>query len=233
MKISIVAGGSRGDVQPYVALGGGLQRAGYDVRVLTTDDFEGLVTGAGLQFCSTGKSVEAILQSDEWRKTTERGNFLVILSHMQKEVKKQAEHLAKTLPPLLEGTDLIITGAGGMGGTFSIAQKLNIPVIQAYVFPFSPTREFASPLTPTLPLGQLLNRFSFHATRQMIWQTTRTADVATRKTLNMPKGSFFGHFRRMNREKVPTLYGYSNHVLPRPSDWEAHIDVTGYWYLDT
>ncbi|MDX2078474.1 MAG: glycosyltransferase, partial [bacterium] len=47
------------------------------------------------------------------------------------------------------------------------------------------------------------------------------------------KGSFFGHFRRMNREKVPTLYGYSNHVLPRPSDWEAHIDVTGYWYLDT
>jgi sterol 3beta-glucosyltransferase len=31
---------------------------------------------------------------------------------------------------------------------------------------------------------------------------------------------------------VPTLYGYSRHVLPRPADWPAEHQVTGYWFLD-
>jgi UDP:flavonoid glycosyltransferase YjiC (YdhE family) len=37
----------------------------------------------------------------------------------------------------------------------------------------------------------------------------------------------------MNQEQVPALYGYSRHVLPRPSDWSKNTHVTGYWYLDT
>jgi sterol 3beta-glucosyltransferase len=44
MRITIVAFGSRGDTQPYVALGKGLQRAGHTIRIVTGDDFETLVT---------------------------------------------------------------------------------------------------------------------------------------------------------------------------------------------
>src|SRR5689334_16850088 len=108
MKISIVASGTRGDVQPYVALGKGLKTAGYVVRVLTSDDFEGLVAGAGLEFRSSGTSVESMLQSEEWRKTVEGGNFLAILSRMTAEMKRRAHELALNMPALFEGTDLIV-----------------------------------------------------------------------------------------------------------------------------
>lgn len=232
VTISIVASGSRGDVQPYVALGKGLKDAGYNVRLLASDDFERLVTEAGLTFASTGESVEAVIQTDEWRKVTESGNFLKILAKMQSEMKHRAVGLAQLLPALLEGSDLIMTGMSGMGGVFSYAERYKIPVIQAYVFPFTPTRAFPSPLVPRLPFGKALNRLSFHVTRQMFWQNTKLIDNLVRQTLHMSKRGFWGPFKSLNTNQVPALYGYSPHVLPRPNDWEDHHFVTGYWFLD-
>jgi sterol 3beta-glucosyltransferase len=231
-EIAIVASGTRGDVQPYVALGKGLKEAGHHVRLLTSEDFETLVTDAGLAFDSTGPSIEAVINSDEWRKTLESSNFLLILSKMQNEMKRQAAGLAQRIPGLLKGSDLIITGTGGIGGTFAVAEMLNIPFVQAYVFPFTPTQEFPSPLVPTLPLGRLLNPLSFHVMRQLLWQSSKASDVTTRDLLGLPKGSFWGPFRRLRDQKIPVLYGYSRHVLPPPTDWDESHHVTGYWFLD-
>ncbi len=50
MHLTIVAVGSRGDVQPYLALGLGLQEAGYQVQICADRLFEGLVTSTGLAF---------------------------------------------------------------------------------------------------------------------------------------------------------------------------------------
>jgi UDP:flavonoid glycosyltransferase YjiC (YdhE family) len=43
MRIAIIAPGSRGDVQPYIALGKGLKKAGHVVRLVTHQNFEMLV----------------------------------------------------------------------------------------------------------------------------------------------------------------------------------------------
>ena len=232
VNVSIVASGTRGDVQPYIALGQGLQQAGYAVRLLASENFEVLATEAGLGFASTGENIEAIIQSEEWRKTTESGNFLSILAKMQSEMKKHAVRLAQVMPNLLKGSDLIITGMGGIGGVYSIAEMLHIPVIQAYVFPFTPTDEFPAPLVPKLPIGGVVNRLSFHVMRQMFWQNTKIADTAMRQAVGLGKGSFWGPFATLNRRQVPALYGYSRHLLPRPHDWPENHYVTGYWFLD-
>lgn len=232
MLITISASGSRGDVQPYVALGKGLKEAGYLVRLLTSDDFESLVQDAGLEFRSTGPSIEGMLQSQEWRETTESGNFLTILARMNREMKRRADELASKLTTLFEGTDLIIAGLSGMGGTFAIAEKLNIPFMQAYLFPLTPTHTFPSPLTPSLPFGRLLNRPSYFIMRQMVWQTGRIGDAATRKQLGMPSTSLFGPYRSLKQKNIPVLYGYSQHVLPQPDDWDNLTHITGYWFLD-
>jgi sterol 3beta-glucosyltransferase len=232
-KIAILASGTRGDVQPYVALGKGLRDAGYTVQILTSDDFEALVTDAGLAFRSTGGSLEAILQQPEWRRTTEGGNFLKIMARMKAAGKRRAEEIARSTPPLLAGSELLIAGMSGLAGGFSIAEKLAIPVVQAYLFPITPTGAFASPLTPVQSLGGPLNRLSFHVMRQLLWQTVRDGDVATRQELGLPAGSFRGPFQDLQRQRAPILYGYSRHVLPRPSDWDEDVRVVGYWFLDS
>jgi sterol 3beta-glucosyltransferase len=229
-QITIVASGSRGDVQPYVALGTGLKDAGYAVRLLASENFETLATEAGLDFSSTGISIEAITQSDEWRSVLETGNFIAILGKMQSEMKRHAADSARLMPSLIQGSDLIVTGMSVLG-LHSLADLYQIPMVRAYVFPFTPTAEFATPLVPKLPF-KALNRLSFHLTHQMFWQTSKAIDSEIRKFKGLPKGSFWGPFAEIERRHTPLLYGYSPHVLPRPHDWAAHHQVTGYWFLD-
>jgi hypothetical protein len=61
MRIMILVLGSRGDVQPLVALGAGLQRTRrHEVTIVTADDFEGFVRNQGWQ---VSQKAEAIIFS--------------------------------------------------------------------------------------------------------------------------------------------------------------------------
>jgi UDP:flavonoid glycosyltransferase YjiC (YdhE family) len=63
MQIEVITIGSRGDVQPYVALGKGLRNAGHSVRIVTHAPFEALVRGEGLDFASSGGDPRALVES--------------------------------------------------------------------------------------------------------------------------------------------------------------------------
>lgn len=231
-RITIITAGSRGDVQPYIALGRGLLRAGHAVTVLATANFESLVTEAGLGFRSMGRSIEERVNTDEWRAVLESGNFIKVLGKMQSEMKVASQEQAKLLPPLIEGSELLIMGMAGIGLS-SLPEKYRIPVVHAHLFPFSPTRAFPAPLVTRLPFGAVLNPLSFHITRQLFWQSNKASDVALRRAMGMSGGApFWGPFRHIAQSGAPTLHGYSAHVLPRPSDWDATHHVTGYWFLD-
>src|SRR5436309_5046963 len=49
-RVVILAFGSRGDIQPYLALGLGLLRAGYQVRVGAPEEYKECVVRRGLEF---------------------------------------------------------------------------------------------------------------------------------------------------------------------------------------
>jgi sterol 3beta-glucosyltransferase len=66
----------------------------------------------------------------------------------------------------------------------------------------------------------------------MLWQTARAVDVQTRRALGLPRAPLFGPYRALSQANAPVLYGYSQHVLPRPADWDTNTHVTGYWFLD-
>ena len=235
MRIAIIAPGSRGDVQPYIALGKGLRNAGNVVRLVTHQDFETLVNSHGLEFWPVQGKVQDIAQSTEMRELLERGNFLTIMSQMAKEAQRGALHLAKGGVAACRGMDLVIAGIGGLFVGFSLAEKLELPFLQAYYIPFLPTQAFPSFLFPKLQswFGGSLNRLSHHLTRQIMWQGFRSADrLARRKVLGLPATSFWGPYNSDRAHGLPILYGFSPSVIPPPSDWNNDIHVTGYWFLD-
>ena len=63
MRITILALGSRGDVQPYIPLGKGLQSAGHSVRIATFKAFSPLVLTAGLDFFPLQGDARALLNT--------------------------------------------------------------------------------------------------------------------------------------------------------------------------
>ena len=63
MHITILALGSRGDVQPIVTLGKALTASGHRVRVATFHTFRPLITKAGLEFSLIRGDAVALLRS--------------------------------------------------------------------------------------------------------------------------------------------------------------------------
>ncbi len=233
MQITIIAGGSRGDVQPYVALGTGLKEAGHTVRVLSSDDFHELVTDNGLDFFTTGGSSQAVAR--DLQELSEQGKTLKILSEMRRASEKQAVHAAEKGLVACEGSDLILGGLSGLFSGQALSEKLGVPLLLAHVVPFTPTSVFPSALTPLpqTPLTQWMNKPSHLLAQQIMWQSFRSADNKARaEVLHLPPASFWGPFSSLRRQKQAVLYGYSSHVLPHPRDWDASQHVTGYWFLE-
>jgi sterol 3beta-glucosyltransferase len=234
MRIAIIAMGTRGDVQPYIALGKGLKAAGHFVRLITHENFETLVTSHRLNFGSVKGNVQEVLESPKMLKLLERGNFLAINAHTGKMVKDIAIDWARDGLAACQGMDLIIAGVGGLYLAISLAEKLNIPLLQAYIFPFTPTKAFPAILLPQSisRLGGTVNWLSHHLFRQVMWQGFRKADqLARQQVLNLPPAPFWGSYDSPILHEHPTLYGFSPSVIPQPADW-YNTQVTGYWFLD-
>lgn len=235
LRIFIIASGSRGDVEPYIALGKGLKKDSHVVRLLTHRNFETLVNSHGLDFWPIEGNVQDIAQSDEMRKRLEKGNFLSIMSQMAKEAKRGAIQMAEGGLAACKGMDMIIAGIGGLFVGISLAEKFDLPLLQAHYIPFTPTRAYPSFPFSKLPSwsGGSVNRLSYRITRQIMWQSFRSADKLERqKVLDMPMAPFWGPYKSDCLLNLPILYGYSPSVIPKPSDWNDNIHVTGYWFLD-
>ena len=122
MRIAIIASGSRGDVEPYVALGKGLQAAGHVVRLVTHQDFESLVTSHGVEFWPVEGSVQDVAES--MAALIENGNFLAILAQMGKEAQRGALALTSASLAACQGMELVVAGIGGVFVGVAIAEKL-------------------------------------------------------------------------------------------------------------
>lgn len=236
MKIAILALGSRGDVQPYIALGNGLKQAGNTVRLVTHQNFESLVTSHGLEFWNMRGNVQDVIESQELRDLLDKGNFIAITRYTTKAAESAAIHWAEDGLAACQDTDLLITGIGSRYIGLALAEKLHLPVLQTYLVPFTPTKTFPSALVPpTLPnLGGTFNYITHQLTQQMMWQGSRSADTLARKQVfDLPPASFLGPKPAASSQALPTLYGFSPSVIPAPSDWSNNHHVTGYWFLDS
>jgi sterol 3beta-glucosyltransferase len=234
MQIMIIAMGSRGDVQPYVALGKGLKAAGHSIRLATHENFESFVHSHGLAFYPMKGNVQAFLEDPENRKLLESGNFLAINARAAKASQRAAIDWAEGGLVAGRGMDLLIAGVGGLFLAVALAEKLKIPLLQAYIFPFTPTKAFPAVLFPQsiAKLCGAVNRLSHHVFRQIMWQGSRTGDgLARQQVLDLPTAPFWGVYHSVHLQRYPILYGLSPSVIAQPSDWQ-NTHVTGYWFLD-
>jgi sterol 3beta-glucosyltransferase len=234
MRITIFSIGSRGDVQPYVALGRGLQAAGHTVRVATHDEFAAFVQSWGLGLFSLQGNPRKALESDEGRAWLETANNPVTFFRRLRRLAEPAlEQLLVEIRSACQDTDAILFSPLSSPAAH-VAEKLKIPAYAAYLQPNTPTRAFPSPTAYAGPnLGGAFNWLSQVAVEQLAWQMLFRSRINRWRTesLELPPVSIWGPYRQL-RGRAPHLYGYSPTVLPKPADWGPCVHVTGYWFLD-
>ena len=66
-NISIVTIGSRGDVQPYIALGIGLRKAGYNVQIVADELYRESITKRNLSFAPIYTNPKKFFEEDIYK----------------------------------------------------------------------------------------------------------------------------------------------------------------------
>ncbi len=227
-------------MQPYVALGKGLMQAGHQVTLCTSSSFEGFITEHGLQYGYMNNEILKLIDSDAGRDAVEdSGNlfgWLKTMATLAKQVKPlQAQMIADAWGSVDKAQpDLIVYHPKAMAGPH-IAEKMGIPRIMSVPLPiFTPTAEFPSMVFPNLKLGGWYNRLTYTLSVRLAWMQYRGLINPWReKTLGLPPAPRgFDEMKLANGDPTPTLYPFSEEVVPRPADWPDSTVATGYWFLD-
>ncbi|HVS40526.1 MAG TPA: glycosyltransferase [Gemmataceae bacterium] len=236
MRLTIPTTGSRGDVQPYVALGLGLQAAGHRVRLATHADFEPFVRSYGLDFHAIEADGRALQATDAGDRMLQAGTNPVVFLH----------HYLRLRAPLLRGmlrnccdacrdadAVLLTTTAPLLG--HSVAEKIGVPTFRTSLQPTAMSRchpNFLLPEAPDwLPGRGLYNLGTHGLVGATMWQMWRpTFNAARADVLGLPPLPFFGPGGDFLKPTL-ALDGYSSLVVPKPPDWPATHHLTGYWFL--
>lgn len=217
--------GSRGDVQPYIALAKGLQADGHRVRIATHAEFGDWIIGHGIEFSEIGGDPAELM-----RICVENGTFTV--SFLREGVTRFRDWLDDLLASAwraCQGSDVIVECPSAIAG-IHVAEALQVPYFRAFTMPWTRTRAYPHAFAvPNNKAGGNYNYMSYVIFDQMFWRASSFQINRWRKNLLGLKPT---NFDKLEQHKVPFIYNFSPSLVPRPLDWFEWIHVTGFWFLD-
>ena len=225
MRITCLTIGSRGDIQPYIALCKGLIKHGHKPRIATHKEFGDWIQQHGIEFAEVSGDPAELM-----RLCVENGMFTPSFFYeANSKFRSWLDGLLNTALAACKDSDLIIESPSAMCG-IHIAEALEIPYFRAFTMPWTRTRAYPHAfVVPNRKLGGGYNYMTYTFFDNMFWQS-----IASQ--INRWRGKALGlgptSLDKLQQNKVPFLYNFSPSVVVPPLDFSDWIRVTGYWFLD-
>ena len=171
MKILILTIGTRGDVQPYIALGRALMASGHEITICTCVHFEPFVRENGLGYSYVNNDFIDFMHSPEgkiilgnggslWKTLATLAPMISKLGNLQERQMADVWAASKASAP-----DLILYHPKALGAP-DFAEKLGVPCMLAFWLPlYVPTTRFPAMGFPELPLGPGYRRLTYQLIR--------------------------------------------------------------------
>lgn len=230
-QILVFAGGSRGDIQPYLALSVGLARAGRQVTLLVTADVPPTADTAGVRIVSAAADGSDATVAVAGR-LVEQGRLIAALRATGAGARSLALTLARTALPYAEQADLLVAGLGGLFTARLLTQQLGRRFLPALLMPLTATAERPSLLLPVPRLPGSLNRLTHRLTQRLLWFSLfRDSDRLVRRELFGLPPARAAEQCALFEGTAGLLYGFSPQVVPQAADWPSGVAVTGTWQL--
>ncbi|KAJ3828774.1 glycosyltransferase family 1 protein [Lentinula raphanica] len=216
--------GSRGDVQPYIALGVGLKKEHHRVTIVTHEEYRPWIEGFGLEFKQAGGdpgalmklSVENKMFSPEFFKQS-LGNFRPWLDQLLIDAWESCQ-----------GADVLLESPSAMAGVH-IAEALHIPYFRTFTMPWTKTSEFPHAFLSPPVDSPTFNSASYVLFNNVMWAATSGQINRWRRNVLKVGNTDMGH---LMQSKIVFIYNFSQAVVPKPLDWGDSISISGYWFLD-
>ncbi|MGH3971136.1 MAG: glycosyltransferase, partial [Mycobacterium sp.] len=134
MRIALAGYGSRGDVEPCVAVGRELLRRGHDVRMAVPPNMLDFVESAGLAAVDYGPDSQQqhIAGTNLLRDVA---NPISVLPEAMEHITQVSAEKLATLTSLADGADLVLAGMNEQGLAGNVAEYYGIPLAALHFFP--------------------------------------------------------------------------------------------------
>ncbi|OAX55283.1 glycosyltransferase [Xanthomonas graminis] len=229
--VAIFTLGTRGDIQPLLALGRGLQQRGHAVRIVTSANFAEQIRAAGLSFFALSGDFQALLENDP--SIAERGlQWKAMATLFRERMVLWAKDWAAQGQLACTGAYLLVGVGSGSLLAAALGEACAIPVVFAQLQPFTASRHL-----PPMPLAGRnvpgpLSMAAYHLMRLAVWRVMRPAiNQCVRAQLGLRAYPWYGPYFHRGSAQVSVVYGFSPQLLPRPRDWPASVQICGYWML--
>ncbi len=223
MHIRLLALGTRGDVQPYLALALGLKEAGYNVSMAITSDFKAFVESYDIPALTSQVNIREFMTQSANTNTSHKPSRMDVFRQVLQDA-----------PSLINDADFLIYSPASAMAAPHLIEKYNIPSMLGLLQPYlHPTQDFPVIGLPRLPFGGRYNQWTYRAFQSLLWlPMKKTINEWRVNTLGLPPTQSNVMTELVNKN-IPALFGWSPTILPKPHDWESHLYLTGYWFLDT
>ncbi|MBW0480339.1 hypothetical protein O181_020054 [Austropuccinia psidii MF-1] len=225
LHITCLTIGSRGDVQPYIALCQRLQADGHTCRIASHGEYRKWVEGYGIEYVEIGGDPAELMKI-----CVDNGMFtLGFLKEALSKFRGWLDELLITSYEACKGTDLLIESPSTMAG-IHIAECLEIPYFRAFTMPWTRTKEYPHAFAvPDHKMGGGYNYMTYTVFDQVFWRAMSGQVNKWRKeTLGLKSTSW----EKLEAYKVPFLYNFSPTIVPPPLDWFEWVHITGYWFIE-
>lgn len=234
MRVTILTYGSRGDVQPCLALAAALQHAGHDPLLALPAFLRAHCDELGIPAVSLPGNIQ---QLSLGLSRAEKNPFKTIRT-LKENIEPVALETARAAFLACQGADMIVHTFLFTLGAHAFARQLGIPDVSAQFFPMFITSSSHPQLAfPELTLGRWLgpryNRLThqigsalFAISQRAMYPRIRRAAPELPARLPWPFKVYDG------RIATPLLLAYSPALVPSEPDWGEHVFPTGFWFLD-
>jgi sterol 3beta-glucosyltransferase len=231
MKISILTTGTRGDTQPYIALGKELKELGHEVKVAAFENYKGLVEGHGLNFHPIEGDISKI--SKEMAKSSIESDspikFFTSFRKMRPYIKDKQIAMQRDLFEACKEAEAIIYHPGAAIGEFA-GEHFSVPTILATPFPMAPSKEYPALIFYHMRWGKSANLLTHKLFEKGFWMMVKSpiGQYWKEQFGELPK-NFVNPYTKEATAHHTSVMSMSQHVFPQSNEQTKGL---GYWFLD-
>jgi UDP:flavonoid glycosyltransferase YjiC (YdhE family) len=222
-RVLVAPVGSRGDVQPMVALARALQQRGHEVRVCAARNYRELVEGAGLAFRDGGPDLEALMRAHGERLYDPVAFFRMARAHLR-------EPFERVLLASRElGAEVLVAGQF-LATAPAIAELGGLTLHWVALSPaVMPTGELPFPMLGLATRSAWFNRLTWRLAFFGFGLLCGAELDALRREHGLgPTGDLVRHYQRSGE----VLHAVEPAVARVPLDLAMRAHDVGYWFLD-
>lgn len=224
MRIALLAHGSRGDIQPILALGDTLRSRGHSVVLTVNSNLVAWAKRSGLDVVETELDMEALLKSADGRRVLANGKITDFFNSLAAAEDDVRDDMLRATIEATDGADIVLSTVLTMMRGGLLAQHRQVPFGLVATMPVQATTSWASMFSPWPHLGApALNWLSHGVLQELYWHKAQKPRLEACELLGLDPRNV-----RVRLEDIPSVHIYSDWLAPRPSDWSAIHRTAGF-----